>query len=229
MVQDQYDPIGHSLKDYLGGKVKGRFEVIERRDGTCYPSLGPELYFRSFEAWDESERLAIQNVKGPALDIGCGAGRHSLYLQDQGIAVTAIDPSRLAIEVCRERGVSDACVSSIEAFTPDHKYNSMLLFGNNMGLARRLSKLPGFLTRLNRYLETGGLLVGDSPNVDREMEIRIWYKTYVSQWMEWLFVSAETLAAEVAQAGFEIADIHQSRKSAIFAYVLKKIAEPATP
>jgi len=62
-----------------------------------------------------------------------------------------------------------------------------------------------------------------------EMEIRIWYKTYVSHWMEWVFVSAKTLAAKVAQTGFEIADIHQSKKSVSFAYVLRKIAESATP
>jgi len=146
MVQDQYDPIGHSLKDYLSGKVKGRFEVVEQRDGMCYPSLGPELYFRSFEAWDRSEQLAIKNVKGPALDIGCGAGRHSLYLQDKGIAVTAIDTSPLAIEVCRERGVSDAYVSSIEAFTPDNKYNSMLLFGNNLALLIDSADCPDSLS-----------------------------------------------------------------------------------
>ena len=208
--------------DYLDGKVKGRFEVVEQQDGTCYPSYGPEVYFSDYQAWDESVQLAINRVEGRTLDIGCGAGRHSLYLQDKGIMVTAIDVSPLAIEVCKKRGVADAHTSSIEAFNPGYKYNSMLLFGNNIGLASRLCGLSRFLTRLNSYLQIGGTVVGDCPNVDMEMEFRIWYKTYVSHWIEWVFVSPNTLSNESAKAGFELVEIHHSKKSSSYTYVLKK-------
>jgi tellurite methyltransferase len=37
--------------------------------------------------------------KGPALDVACGRGRHTLFLAEQGHAVTAVDWSAAALEV----------------------------------------------------------------------------------------------------------------------------------
>jgi 2-polyprenyl-3-methyl-5-hydroxy-6-metoxy-1,4-benzoquinol methylase len=43
---------------------------------------------------------AMQFVKGRVLDVGCGEGRHSLYLQEKWFDVLGIDISPLAIKVC---------------------------------------------------------------------------------------------------------------------------------
>jgi 2-polyprenyl-3-methyl-5-hydroxy-6-metoxy-1,4-benzoquinol methylase len=40
----------------------------------------------------------MQFVKGRVLDVGCGAGRHSLYLQEKGFDVLGTDISPLASE-----------------------------------------------------------------------------------------------------------------------------------
>ncbi|MCK4414566.1 MAG: class I SAM-dependent methyltransferase [Candidatus Eisenbacteria sp.] len=48
----------------------------------------------------------MSRVRGRILDVGCGAGRSMLYLQQKGRAVTGIDISPLAIEVCRRRHLS---------------------------------------------------------------------------------------------------------------------------
>jgi 2-polyprenyl-3-methyl-5-hydroxy-6-metoxy-1,4-benzoquinol methylase len=53
-------------------------------------------------------------VKGRVLDIGCGAGRHSLYLQNQGFQVLGIDNSPLAVKVAKLRGLKRVKVMSIE-------------------------------------------------------------------------------------------------------------------
>ena len=44
------------------------------------------------------------------LDVGCGSGSHSLYLQDKGLNVKSIDISEGAIEVAQQRGVLNASV-----------------------------------------------------------------------------------------------------------------------
>jgi SAM-dependent methyltransferase len=51
--------------------------------------------------------LLVRAVKdiapGRALDIACGAGRHSIFLAMQGWEVTAVDSSRVGIELLNQR------------------------------------------------------------------------------------------------------------------------------
>lgn len=49
-------------------------------------------------------RTAIANLKpGRALDIACGVGRHAILLAEKGWQVTAVDSSRVGIEILRQR------------------------------------------------------------------------------------------------------------------------------
>jgi tellurite methyltransferase len=66
-------------------------------------------------------RTAIAGrTPGRALDLACGAGRNALYLAESGWKVTAVDGSRVAIEMLTaralERGVTvEALVADLEA------------------------------------------------------------------------------------------------------------------
>jgi 2-polyprenyl-3-methyl-5-hydroxy-6-metoxy-1,4-benzoquinol methylase len=52
------------------------------------------------------EQKALKLSKGKVLDIGAGAGSHSLYLQNErNLDVTALDISPKSIEVCKLRGI----------------------------------------------------------------------------------------------------------------------------
>ena len=56
---------------------------------------------------------------GRALDLACGAGRNALYLAEHGWHVTAVDGSRVAIEILRDRArerglIVDARVADLE-------------------------------------------------------------------------------------------------------------------
>jgi 2-polyprenyl-3-methyl-5-hydroxy-6-metoxy-1,4-benzoquinol methylase len=57
----------------------------------------------------------MKSVKGRVLDIGVGAGRHSLYLQEKGFNVLGIDVSPLILEVCRKRGLKKSKLMQIES------------------------------------------------------------------------------------------------------------------
>src|SRR5688572_10362256 len=47
---------------------------------------------------------AIKSVKpGRVLDIACGVGRHAIFLAENGWHVTAVDSSRVGIEVLQQR------------------------------------------------------------------------------------------------------------------------------
>lgn len=66
-----------------------------------------ERYSRGEHATSEPGKLLVRVVKnlkpGRALDIACGAGRHSIYLASLGWEVTAVDSSRVGLEILRER------------------------------------------------------------------------------------------------------------------------------
>jgi SAM-dependent methyltransferase len=48
-------------------------------------------------------RLAEAERTGDALDLACGLGRHTLWLAGHGWRVTAVDYSKVALEILRER------------------------------------------------------------------------------------------------------------------------------
>ena len=68
--------------------------------------------FRNYEEMPEIEKKALELTSGKVLDIGCGAGSHSLYLQNnRNLDVESIDISKNAIEACKLRGLNKATVN----------------------------------------------------------------------------------------------------------------------
>jgi 2-polyprenyl-3-methyl-5-hydroxy-6-metoxy-1,4-benzoquinol methylase len=86
---------------------------VERDDGYFSGSRGAQLYFSEYKDWPPYEKEAMKHAKGRVLDIGCGAGRHALYLQKKGFDVLGIDNSSLAIKTCKLRGLRKAKIMSI--------------------------------------------------------------------------------------------------------------------
>src|SRR5262245_59812712 len=83
-------------------------EIVEREDGYIDTGSIAGMYFSPPRKWPKAELKAVNMAKGRVLDVGCGAGRHSLYLQEKGLDVTAIDTSPGAIKVAKKRGVKRA-------------------------------------------------------------------------------------------------------------------------
>lgn len=76
-----------------------------------------EHYFVGIDLLDES---LLSKAQGHVLDVGCGSGRHTIYLQDKGLAVTGIDESPGAVEVCRLRSVKDARLLNVWEVSESH-------------------------------------------------------------------------------------------------------------
>jgi SAM-dependent methyltransferase len=200
-------------------------EIVERNDGHIELGAGPTGYFAEYEEWPASERDAIKHLRGRVLDVGCGAGRVALHLQERGYDVVGIDYSRRAVRTARERGVRKTRVGDIERVgSLISRYDSILLFGNNMGVfgsparAKRLllawsrAARPG--TRL--FLESTDPTSGGAPILDREFvrrnqqrgkpvgqcRMRIWYAGRHSDWIPWFFVSRSEMRAILGDAGW---------------------------
>src|SRR5690625_4042810 len=97
---------GRAVSDYYH---KNQPEDIKTETNISGVDTLPTAYlFRDFEEMPKAEQKAMQLSKGKVLDVGCAAGSHSLYLQNKGLEVHALDISQKAIEICKLRGIIHA-------------------------------------------------------------------------------------------------------------------------
>ncbi len=121
--------------------------------------------FRSYSEMPSLEQKALELAKGKILDVGCGAGSHSLYLQNQRyLDVTAIDISANAIQACTLRGIKDAKVQDVMALE-NEKYDTILLLMNGAGMCGRLKNVATFLSKLKSLLKPNGQILLDSSDI----------------------------------------------------------------
>ena len=147
-MKDTEDGFGHEIYDHFMGK--GGFEILERDDGHIEVGFGPKTYFAEYQEWSQSEKEAMTYVKGQVLDIGCGAGRHALYLQEQGFDVLGIDNSPLAVMTCKLRGVRNARIMSITDLSSKLGTFDTILIMGSLGLLGSSKRARWLLRRFKR-------------------------------------------------------------------------------
>lgn len=176
--------------------------------------------FRSYDEMPETERCAIDMAAGRTLDVGAGAGCHSLALQDRGIDVTAIDISQLSVETMRKRGVQNAVCQDF--FTLGGEYDTILMLMNGIGIVGTINRLPLFFSHIDKIMATDGQLFCDSSDISYvfededgiveypdndgyygELTYQMQYKDVVGNSFPWLYIDAETLAAVADAHGFK--------------------------
>ena len=121
--------------------------------------------FRSFDKMPAIEQKALQLANGKTLDIGCGAGSHSLYLQNErNINVHSIDISKNAIQACLLRGLKN--IRAIDVLDLENeKYDTILLLMNGTGIFETLEKSTIYLQKLKSLLNPYGQILIDSSDI----------------------------------------------------------------
>ncbi len=120
--------------------------------------------FRNYSQMPIIEQKALQLCKGKILDIGCGAGSHSLYLQQKGFDVTSIDISQNAITACKLRGINNAKVQNVLDLN-SQKFDTILILMNGTGIFETLSQTDKYLTKLKSLLSPNGQILIDSSDI----------------------------------------------------------------
>ena len=224
------DAFGAALKECLeaGGLLGLVPEIVERDDGLI--QTGDAFrYFAPYTAWHETDRWACDSLAGRVLDVGAGAGRHSLHLQDRGCDVTALDVSPLACWVCERRGVKRVVAGTVEelAVTAPQPFDGFVLLGNNVGLLRNREYAPKFLALLASLARPGATIVGscldpyvgDDPDhlayheanvragrMAGQVRLRIRHRRLATPWFEYLFASFDELRSLTAGTSWRIVD-----------------------
>ena len=210
MLTNTQDAYGHLISDRHNGQ--DNVEIVEREDGLINTNRqGPRNYFTEYEDWAEHQKRAIRYATGRVLDIGCGAGRHSLYLQEQGHDVLSTDNSPLAIQTCQRRGLENAVVTSITQLNSKiGTFDTILMMGHNFGLVGNYKRAKWLLKRFAAMTTDSAKIIAETMdpyqttepehltyhqfNRDRarmsgQLKLRVRYKQYATPWFDYLFVS----------------------------------------
>ena len=160
MRSDQ-DPMGQAIADYHATGKASRLRVFSPMFDE--DEIPVATLFRTIDEMPAIEQEALKVASGHILDVGAGAGCHTLALQAMEKRVTAIDISPLAVETMRQRGVRD--VLEQDFFTLDGKYDTILMLMNGIGIVGTISRLPAFFMQVDHLLAPGGQLLCDSSDL----------------------------------------------------------------
>lgn len=156
------DPFGRAVRDWYLDDLS---EPLIQRDGpeTLEHPI-EEFYFAPADLDSGSAAWFGELVDGPVLDLGAGAGRLALSLQERYETV-AVEVSDHLVETMDERGVDDARqgdMFDLETLFPGGRFHSVLVVGTQAGLAGSRTGLVEFLEALAAVTTEDGTAIIDS-------------------------------------------------------------------
>jgi SAM-dependent methyltransferase len=237
------DAHGRLIYDYFKGQPLG-VEVVERDDGFINSGAGG-AYLSQYKDWPAREKSAIRLAKGRVLDIGCGGGRHSLFLQEKHLDVTGVDISPLAVKVCKARGLRDARLMSIDEVGPSlGRFDTILMLGNNFGLFSSKKKARVLLRRLMDMTNPKARIIAESldiykPPVDPahrryhdmnrkrgrmpgQVRIRIRYRSLATPWFDYLLASKKEMKQILTGTRWRVRRFFSSKKGPAYIAIIER-------
>ncbi len=202
---------GIALLDYYNGDLDA-VTILQRDDGYA-SELPVKEFFRDVREFS-LDKTALDLCYGHVLDIGAGSGIHSLFLQERGFKVTAIDVSLEAVQVMRSRGIADVRLADIMSLK-EGQFDTILMMGNGIGVVENIDGLDQYLKNLSGLLVHGGQVLLTSVDIrfpddaeyaeyqrqnleaERyigELRLKVVYKGIEGPEFGWLHVDPDTLA-----------------------------------
>lgn len=216
--QPTHDPMGAAISDFHRHGQAGRLRVFS--PDFDEDEIPVETLFRSFDEMPPLEQQALRMASGVVLDVGAGAGCHTLALQDMGHDVTAIDISPLSVQTMQERGVQNALLQDFWDVAPS--FDTILMLMNGIGIVGTVDALPRFFRHIDMILAPGGQLLLDSSDLsylfedeDGNVELpssdvyygqltyQMQYKRVKGSPFPWLYIDFPLLARIAGENGFD--------------------------
>ena len=234
------------MKDLMGRAIWDYYYQENSEDLQTETSISemddlPVSYlFRDYQEMNALEKKALDLSFGKVLDVGSGAGSHSLYLQNERkLEVTALDISPKSIEVCKARGVKNAICEDLLQFS-EKDFDTVLLLMNGTGIFQSLEHIDQYLQKLKSLVAENGQILIDSTDIlymyDQdedggvlvpatgyygELDYYLHYKGESELPMKWLYLDFDTLENAAIANGFKIQKIEQLEDSYLAQLTLK--------
>src|SRR5918999_3100574 len=189
----------------------------------------------------------VRTSTGQVLDVGCGAGRHSLEAQRRGCEVLAIDISPGAVEVARRRGVVDVRLLPLAGVDSTlGVFDTVLMMCGNFGLFGTEAEARRLLRTLHEISSPEARIVFDSvdPSDDPhdlkyqarnrslgrrpgQVTIRLRYRDVTTPWYELLNLSPGELQELLEGTGWRVAELVPSTPPEYFGILEKAVSHKA--
>lgn len=232
------DLMGKAIWDFYHTNIPA--DILTETSISDIDELPVEYLFRDLDEMNHIEQKALQFSKGKILDIGSGAGSHSLYLQNEKkLDVLALDISPKSVEVCKLRGIKKTWCGNILEFS-DESFDTILLLMNGTGIFQSLNVIDVYLQKLHSLLNKNGQILIDGTDIlymyDRdedggicvpsenyygEVDYFIHYKNDTENPMKWLYLDFDTLKNAAENNGFKVEKILQEEYSYLARLVKK--------
>jgi len=204
------DPIGRAVYDFHFHSINQ--PIVVHSDDFDDDTIDTSYLFRSYKQMPALEKKAMSLCSGTILDVGACAGPHSIYLQQKGFKITALETSALCCEVLKDRNITNIIQQDIFKFD-GQTFDTILLLMNGTGIAGSLSGLEVLLHHLKTLLNPGGQILIDSSDLiylfeqedgsalidisaDKyygELTFQTEYKEWISQPFSWLYADLNNL------------------------------------
>jgi SAM-dependent methyltransferase len=215
------DIYGYFLKDFYFNRLNGHV-WLHNNYGEA-EEMPVESFFRSREEMPDIEIFALNLCKGRVLDIGAGAGVHTLLLQEYEFDVTAIELSEGACEVMKLRGIHHIINRDIMTYSSPEKFDTLLLMMNGIGFCGYLDELKSFLHHAKSLINNNGQILFDSSDVrylyeDEEPEPGSYYGEIDYQyeydkkkgdWFSWLYIDQKLMNSTANECGWNLQVIYE--------------------
>jgi len=181
-----------------------------------------EEFYRTDLTFNKLELYALELCQGTVLDIGAGAGAHSLQLQSSGLTVEALEYSPGACKVMKDRGVDHIIMGDFWQHQAKH-YQTLLLLMNGAGMGGTLKRLDDFLITLRSWISGSGQILMDScdvqylfdqtnpgdPDYYGNLTYKYVYRQQNGKPFPWLFVDFDNLKTKAHACGLQSQLLYQ--------------------
>lgn len=177
-------PLDRALRAFASGDGEATLTVHTDLGGRDLLSVSH--FFRTPQEMSLVERTALRLARPPRiLDLGAGAGAHAVPLAERGLKVTAVEVLPAAVDILRERGISDVRLAGagaragagadaggrggtlgLDALRAGERFDTILLLMNGPGLAGTRAAFTRFLQGLQPFVAAGGQLLADSTDTE---------------------------------------------------------------
>lgn len=222
------DPMGRAVSDFHFNSIDQ--PIIVHSDDFDDDTIDTHYLFRPYKKMPVLEKKALSLCKGTILDVGACAGAHSIYLQEKGFEVTALETSPLCCEVLRSRNIKNVVQQNIFSFN-GQQFDTILLLMNGTGIAGTLAGLDVLLHHLSTLLHPEGQILIDSSdliylyeqedgsavidisaqNYYGELIFQTEYKNWISQPFPWLYVDLNNLEQSVEKNQLKLSNVYKGQ------------------
>ncbi|MBF0238413.1 MAG: class I SAM-dependent methyltransferase [SAR324 cluster bacterium] len=153
----------HMIRDALDSRTEREINWIWKSSAYSISLIQPitsqdYLEFRDNELWKKNVVLSL--VKGRILDVGAGTGKYTLWLQEQGQDVVALESSRIALELMKHRGITQVLEGDL-AKLPYADFETLILMNDVLGAFHSPTMLLNWLKEMATSLKPDSQMLID--------------------------------------------------------------------